>query len=90
MIDFAAQHAPAVQATVAKAGFIDGPGREHMVETVWKGLVEKYGSYPRAHVSEVAAALIYQCLHDITKDPLDVGDLVRMGRELLREEDYLH
>ena len=54
-----------------------------------KALFNMFGHTPRVHVSELAAAMIEQCLNGITKDPLWSDDLVEIGRHVLREEDYL-
>lgn len=87
-MEFAEQH-PDVQATVAKPGAIDGPDREAAVEGMLKGLFSMYGHAPKVHVSELAAAMIDQCLNGITKDPLWSDDLVEIAQRVLKEEDYL-
>jgi hypothetical protein len=48
-----------------------------------------FGHTPRVHVSELAAAMIDQCQHGITKDPLWSDELAEIGKRVLKEEDYL-
>jgi hypothetical protein len=88
-LDFAKQHAPGVQVTVTKPGGIDGPNREAATNAVVKVLFDMFGHTPRVHVSELAAAMIDQCLNGITKDPLWSDDLANIGQRVLRKEDYL-
>lgn len=88
-MDFAEQHAPDVQATVTKPGGIDGPNREAATDAMVKNLFNMFGYTPRVHVSELAAAMIDQCLNGITKDPLWSNELAEIGQGVLREEDYL-
>jgi hypothetical protein len=54
-----------------------------------KTLFDMFGYIIRVHVSELAAAMIDQCLSGITKDPLWSKDLVEIGQRVLHEEDYL-
>jgi hypothetical protein len=88
-LDFGKQHAPSVQVTVTKPGTIDAPNREAATDAVINGLFKMFGHTPRVHVSELAAAMIDQCLNGITKDPLWSNDLAKIGQCALREEDYL-
>ena len=89
LLDFAKQHAPDVQVTVSKPGAIDGPGREAATNAMVKTLFDRFGHVSRVHVSELAAAMIDQCIHGITKDPLLSDDLVEIGQRVICEEDYL-
>ena len=52
-------------------------------------LAKEFGYSPKVHVSELAAAMIDQCLNGITKDPLWNDDLEKIGQRVLRKEDYL-
>ena len=88
-MDFANQHAPEVQVIVTKPGHIDGPNREGAMSAMFKDLVSMFGHAHTVHVSELAAAMIDQCLNGITKDPLSSSDLVEIGQRRLRKEDYL-
>jgi hypothetical protein len=54
-----------------------------------KTLFDMFGHIIRVHVSELAAAMIDQCLNGITKDPLWSKDLAEIGQRVLHEEDYL-
>ena len=54
-----------------------------------RNMVAMFGYFPKVHVSEIAAAMIDQCSHDITKEPLSNTDLEEMGKKLLKKEDYL-
>jgi hypothetical protein len=89
LLDFAKQHAPDVQVTVSKPGAIDGPAREAATNAMVQTLFDRFGHVSRAHVSELAAAMIDQCMNGITKDPLLSDDLVEIGQRVIREEDYL-
>jgi len=88
ILDYANQHAPAVQVTVTKPGAIDGPNRP-VSNIVIQGLFKMFGPTPTVHVSELAAAMIDQCLNGITKDPLFGDDLLKIGQKLLNKDDYL-
>ena len=44
-----------------------------------KKMLETFGHTPTVHLSELAAAMIDQCLNGITKDPLWSEDLVEIG-----------
>lgn len=88
-MDFAKNRHPDVEATVTKPGAIDGPGQAASNEAVVKVLFDRFGYSPRVHVSELAAAMIDQCVNGITKDPLWSDDLATIGKRVLREEDYL-
>jgi hypothetical protein len=83
------QHGPEVQVTVTKPGGIDAPNRQGMTDATMMSLFNTFGYVPRVHVSELAAAMIDQCLKGITKDPLWSNDLAEIGRRVLGEEDYL-
>lgn len=48
-----------------------------------------FGDTPTVHVSELAAAMIDQCLHGITEEPLRAKDIVRIGKNVLKEGDYV-
>lgn len=89
ILDFAEQHAPDVQVTVTKPGAIDGPNREAVTNAMIQSLFKMFGHTPRVHVSELAAAMIDQCLTGITKDPLWSDELAEIGQRILRKEDYL-
>ena len=89
ILDFAKQHEPNVQVTVAKPGAIEGPNREAVVSALMKNLASMFGYAPKVHVSEIAAAMIDQCLNGVTKDPLWSNELAEIGQRLLRKEDYL-
>ncbi|PGG97605.1 hypothetical protein GX51_07237 [Blastomyces parvus] len=87
ILDFAKQHEPYVQVTVAKPGGVEGPDRPRNAAAT--KLFRQFGHTPWVHVSELAAAMIDQCLNGITKDPLWGGDLAEIGSRALRKEDYL-
>lgn len=74
---------------MAKPGAIDGPGPKATPDAVIKALFQMFGHTPRVHVSELAAAMIDQCQHGITEDPLWSDKLSEIGKRVLREEDYL-
>ncbi|QKX64642.1 uncharacterized protein TRUGW13939_11818 [Talaromyces rugulosus] len=91
LLEFANQTAPSnsVQVTVTKPGAIDSPGPKATPDAVVKALFNIFGHTPRVHVSELAAAVIDQCQHGITKDPLWSDELAEIGKRVLKEEDYL-
>ncbi|KAI4235191.1 MAG: hypothetical protein LQ349_003319 [Xanthoria aureola] len=89
ILDFAKQHHDkGVEVTVAKPGGIESPGRE-AISAPFTTMLETFGHTPTVHLSELAAAMIDQCLHGITKDPLWGEDLVEIGQRALSPEDYL-
>lgn len=51
-------------------------------------IFDMFGIVPKVHVSELAAAMIDQCLNGITKDPLMSDDMVQIGQRVLSKEDY--
>ncbi|KAJ8063297.1 hypothetical protein OCU04_008527 [Sclerotinia nivalis] len=90
ILDFAvSEHAPDIQVTVAKPGIIDGPNQNSVVSTAMKSVYTVFGNSPKVHVSEIAAAMISQCLNGVTKDPLWGDDLAKIGQGILSERDYL-
>ncbi|KAM3089240.1 hypothetical protein ACMFMG_000845 [Clarireedia jacksonii] len=92
VLEFAKQHAPDVQVTVAKPGAIDGLDRVTSKNFMIKILYTPFktiGLVPGLHVSELAAAMIDQCLNGITKDPLWSKELEVIGQGVLSKEDYL-
>ena len=74
---------------MAKPGPIDAPGREAVPSVATQPMFNTLGHHPAVHVSELAAAMIDQCLHGIVKDPLWSEDLIEIGRRVLHKEDYL-
>ncbi|KAF1963215.1 NAD(P)-binding protein [Byssothecium circinans] len=87
ILDFAKHHEPDVQVTVGKPGGIEGPG--HPKTAAATSNFALFGPTPWVHVSELAAAMIEQCLNGITMDPLWGQDLVEIGSKELRPEDYV-
>lgn len=88
-MDFAKQHTPDVQVTVTKPGLIDGPGRAPPSDAMVQTLFKTFGHTPVLHVSELAAAMIDQCLNGISKDTLWSFDLLEIGQRAISETDYL-
>ncbi|KAJ4300795.1 hypothetical protein N0V90_002883 [Kalmusia sp. IMI 367209] len=86
VIDFAKKHEPDVQATVTKPAGIEGPGhaKNDALTSVWA----QFGPLPWVHVSELAAAMIEQCLGGITNDPLWSQDLAEIASKVLKPGDY--
>lgn len=74
---------------ITKPGAIDGPNREAVSNAMVKSLFEMLGHKPRVHVSELAAAMIDQCLNGITEDTLWSAELAEIGQRVLEKEDYL-
>ena len=52
-------------------------------------MLDTFGHTPTVHLSELAAAMIDQCLNGIIKDPLWSEDLVEIGQRVLYKEDRL-
>ncbi|KUJ07722.1 NAD(P)-binding protein [Mollisia scopiformis] len=88
LLEFAEQHKPNVQVTVAKPGGIEGPGVA-ISTAAMQAVFALFGDTPTIHVSELAAALIDQCLNGITEDPLWAKELVRIGKRVLRDDGGL-
>ncbi|QSS59119.1 nucleoside-diphosphate-sugar epimerase [Histoplasma capsulatum] len=86
ILDFAKQHEPAVQATVTKPAGVEGPSRPRTLAAT--SIFKQFGHAAWVHLSELAAAMIDQCLNGITKDPLWAEDLEEIGARVLRKEDY--
>lgn len=74
---------------MAKPGGIDGPGVAGISAAMRAMITQTFGDTPTVHVSELAAVMIDQCLHGITEEPLWAKDIVRIGKGLLKEEDYV-
>jgi hypothetical protein len=89
VLDFARNKSSpgAVQVTVTKPGGVEGPG--HPKNAALTSVLSQFGPTPWIHVSELAAAMIDQCVNGITKDPLWGPDLTEIGARVLRKEDYL-
>ena len=77
-----------VEVTVAKLGGIESPGRD-AISALFITMLETFGHTPTVHLSQLAAAMIDQCLQGITKYPLWGEDLVEIGQRALSPEDYL-
>lgn len=88
LLDFAQRAAPNAQATIAKPGAIKASGPKATPDAVIKALFQIFGHTPHVHVSELAAAMIDQCQHGVTEDPLWSDKLFEIGKRVLREEDY--
>lgn len=84
ILEFAKQHEPDVQVTIAKPGMIEGPG--HPKSNLAAALLYFIDDVPWIHVSQIAAAMIDQCVNGITKEPLWSKDLLDIGSPFLREE----
>ncbi|KAM3084148.1 hypothetical protein ACMFMG_001750 [Clarireedia jacksonii] len=89
VLRIAEENTPDIQVTVAKPGLIDGPNKGSGPSTAMQEVASTFAYIPRVHVSELAAAIIEQCLKGFTKDPLWGDDLAEIGKGVLREEDYL-
>jgi len=87
VLDFAKQHAPAVEVAITKPGGIEGPGhaKNEALTSVWA----QFGPTPWVHVSELAAAMIEQGLSGISKETLWGNDLQEIGSKVLKAEDYV-
>jgi hypothetical protein len=83
-LDFANKHAPDIQVTVTKPGLINGPGREPPTDAMVQMLFKTFGHTPALHVSELAAAMIDQCLNGISKDTLWSVDLLEIGQRSIQ------
>lgn len=89
ILDFAKQHDDqGVEVTVANPGGIESPGRD-AINAPFTTMLETFGHTPTVHLSELAAAMIDQCLHGITEGPLWGEDLVEIYQRALSPEDYL-
>ncbi|KAF4626500.1 hypothetical protein G7Y89_g11659 [Cudoniella acicularis] len=90
ILDFA-KNTPDIQVTVTKPGGIDSPNRpiRATASPAMQAIYVKFADTPIMHVSELAAAMIDQCLNGITKDPLWAKDIMDIGKRVLGEEDYL-
>jgi hypothetical protein len=89
ILEFAKQRSPDVQVTVVKPAAINGPNRDGIVSVLMSGVLSVFGNVSSIHVSELAVAMIDQCVNGITEDPLWPQELVNIGKKLITEEDYL-
>ncbi|PQE21333.1 hypothetical protein CJF32_00006475 [Rutstroemia sp. NJR-2017a WRK4] len=80
LLRIAEKNTPDFQVTVAKPGAIDGPDTGDVPSTVMKGVASAFANLPRVHVSELAAAMIEQCLKGFTKDTLWGMSWLRLAR----------
>jgi hypothetical protein len=85
VLEFAKQHEPDVQVTIAKPGMIEGHG--HPKSVLGTAVLSFIDDVPWIHVSEIAAGLVDQCVNGITKEPLWSKDLLEIGTRFLREEN---
>jgi len=83
VLEFAKQHKPEVQVTIAKPGMIEGPG--HPKSSFATAFLFFIDEVPWIHVSEIAAAMVDQCVNGITKEPLWSKDLLEIGSRFLRK-----
>ena len=78
-----AEHNDAVEACVSKPGLITTPG--HILKTVAATVLKYMISLPNVDVTDVSAAMLYQVINGFEKEPLENDDLVRIGRQALRD-----
>ncbi|KAI9699565.1 MAG: hypothetical protein M1820_007063 [Bogoriella megaspora] len=96
ILAFAHENAPKVQAAVTKPGAIDSPDRPAAgfpnvpgpLRSLFRSTPPPHGT-GRVHLSELAATMIDQCVNGVTKDPLWGEDCARIGKQVLKAEDYL-
>lgn len=74
---------------MTKPGGIEAPGHKAGTSAAMKKMLETFGHTPTVYLSELAAAMIDQCLNGVTKDPLWSEDLIEIGQRILHKEDYL-
>ncbi|MCJ1395203.1 hypothetical protein MMC18_008086 [Xylographa bjoerkii] len=82
VLAFAAEHKGAVEACVAKPGFITAPGQ--LLRTITATALKYAMSVPNVQVAEVSAAMLHEVVHGFEKEPLENEDLVRIGRQALK------
>ena len=81
VLAFASEHKGQVEACVAKPGAITGPGQYRKM--IFVTVMNYVMSFPSVSVAEVSAAMLHEVIHGFEKEPLENGDLVRIGREAL-------
>ena len=74
---------------MTKPGGIEAPDRKAVTSVAMQQMLNTFAHTPTVHLSELAAAMIDQCLNGIMKDPLWTEDLVEIGQRVLHKEDYL-
>lgn len=82
VLAFAAEHKGALEACVAKPGFIAGPGRYW--KTIAATALNMVMGLPKIDVGEISAAMIHQVMQGFEKEPLENADLVRIGQQALK------
>lgn len=83
MLKYAKDSNGAVEATVAKPGLIDAPGKRGIAMQILSTIGRSIIGLPKVEVSEIAATLIDQAVNGIEKDTLLNEDLVRIGQKVL-------
>ena len=83
VLAFAAEHKDAVEACVSKPGLITAPGQ--ILKTVAATVLKYVISLPNVGVTEISAAMLHQVINGFEKEPLENDDLVRIGRQALRD-----
>lgn len=73
VLEYAQRFNGAVQACIAKSGFINGPGK---VNPNVPGL-------PTIELEDIAAALLGQVVEEFEKDTLFSDDMIRLGKAAL-------
>ncbi len=83
ILEYALQSKGAVEASVAKPGLINGPGKSSpILQRVFLTLI----GLPKIQVSEISAALLQQVVGGFEKDTLLNADMVRIGQKVLGAE----
>lgn len=85
VLAFAAEHKGAVEACVAKPGLITAPGQ--ILKTMFAMGMKYLMSLPNVDVAEISAAMLHEVIHGFEKEPLENDDLVRIGRQALKDAE---
>ena len=82
VLGYASEHQ--ISASVAKPGLITAPGK--YLQGAFASVMSMVGVVPNISIVELAAALVDQAVNGFEKDPLENGDMTRIGRRVLSAE----
>lgn len=72
---------------VAKSGFITAPGISKAWRSALAFVLKWTHGLGSVCVTEISAAMINQAIHGFEKEPLLTDDLVRTGRQALKQQE---
>lgn len=74
-----------MEACSAKPGIITAQGQ--YLKKIFATGMKYLMSLPNVDITEVSAAMLHEVIHGFEKEPLENDDLVRIGREALKNAE---